>query len=80
MQEGKHLQNAEDNQGNSVHVQWQIGESEHRAVFLQEGLKEGIVVSFTCPRLERRKVGIIMGASGEYVRAHLHRALGAICA
>ena len=63
-----------------MHVQGQIGEGERRAVFLQEGPKEGIIVSFTCPGLERRKVGVIVGASGEYVRARLRRALGAICA
>ena len=61
-------------------VQQQVGESERRAVFLKEGSKEGVVVSFTCPSLKRREVGSIVGASSKDVRACLRRAFRAICA
>ena len=63
-----------------MYIQRQIGEGERRAVFLQESPKEGVVVSFACPSLERRKVDVVVGAGGEDVRACLHRAFGAICA
>ena len=63
-----------------MYIQWQVGEGERRAVFLQEGPKEGIIVSFTCPSLKRQKVDVIVGASSEDVRACLRRAFRAICA
>ena len=50
-----------------MHVQWQIGEGECCAVLLQEGPKEGIVVSFARPSLEQWEMDVVVGASGEYV-------------
>ena len=61
-------------------VQRQVGKSERHAIFLQEGPKEGVVVSFTCPSLKRWKVDVIVGASSEDVCACLRRAFRAVCA
>ena len=61
-----------------MYVQGQVGEGERRAVFFQECPKEGVVVSFTCPSLKRRKVNAVVRATGEYVRARLRRAFRAV--
>lgn len=63
----KHLRGAKDDQGNSVHVQRQVSKGERRAVFFQEGPKEGVIVLLACPSLKQWKVDIVVGAGGEYV-------------
>ena len=61
-----------------MYVQRQVGEGKRRAVFFQESPKEGVVVSFACPNLKRRKMDAIMRAAGEYVCACLHCAFRAV--